>query len=272
MNINESDPTLCFVYADLTFGGAKLAQPHTFAAGDVKLYFPDGTSANATNLPTLVSSTSSTTTYKFQFAQAETLQRGDMLIEIASATVDTWHAVVNFDYPSFYANDAHLANLDATVSSRASEAALDADYAALASSILTRATPADVAGGGQSAQAIAAAVIAIVRTPIQQLGTSGYSIVAGDLEPPMPMQCVFGGKHVDLTGVTSVSMIWTKPDNTTTTVPVTITDAVNGWVQRVWSSGDTDQAGQHSGQLIATWPGSPVRHETFQMLYSWQVR
>lgn len=85
----------------------------------------------------------------------------------------------------------------------------------------------------------------------QSIGMS-YSIVVGDREPDMEMVCEVNGKPSSLVGALAANLRWKKPDGTISMVGLAIVDAAAGLVRRTWIAGDTDQAGQHLGQVVVT--------------------
>lgn len=74
-------------------------------------------------------------------------------------------------------------------------------------------------------------------------------------------QCTFkdqDGSVVDLSGYTSVQIIFLKPDHTAETKDMTVTDAANGVANYTTVSGDIDQAGywEYQGKAVipsGTW-------------------
>jgi hypothetical protein len=79
-----------------------------------------------------------------------------------------------------------------------------------------------------------------------------YSLVAGDLGTPMLIVLVAPGAQSALATAQSLQLRWQKPDGTVSVVPLILVDASTWQIKRVWSAGDTDQVGEHRGQVIVT--------------------
>ena len=181
MNLDESDPTKRIVYADLTAGTVALPSGHVFAAGDLKLRYPNGTVVNATNLPTPAGM--ATGTFVIQLDRSEVQQVGGTLVQVASGTVDKWSVVVDVDHPAMFSDDSRLVNLDAAISSRARPADVPTALT-VAGQVDTTLTAAHGAGTWQqgnttvppSAALIAAAVWQLVRAGNQPAGSFGEYI------------------------------------------------------------------------------------------------
>ena len=94
-----------------------------------------------------------------------------------------------------------------------------------------------------------------------------YSIIAGDLEPDMPLQVFVNNVAESLTGALAVQLRWKKPDGTVSIVSLTTVVLATGSVKRVWVAGDTDQAGTHYGQIRVT--RSNGEYQTFPSDNSW---
>lgn len=235
--------------------GNALPLDHVFQVGDLKIIQPNGTVANATNLPAGVAGAAAGS-FDFVVDRAELQQEGRARLQLNAAGVAFWEWVESVEVPPVLATDTRLNDLDASISSRA--------------------TPSDVSGGGTvDAAAIAAAVVAIagqslsvVRVQPQTTGVRSYDL--GDLEPPMRLKVPFDGVNDTLTLAVSAEMRWKKPDGTVTTVPLTFADKVASVVQRTWDAGDTDMLGIHTGEVIITWPNGRIA--TVQTVYQWTVR
>src|SRR5262245_44981383 len=60
-----------------------------------------------------------------------------------------------------------------------------------------------------------------------------FFLVAGDLDPDMPLQATMNRVAEPLTGALAIEMLWKKPDGTLTTVALTDVDLATGQVKRV---------------------------------------
>lgn len=298
MILDDPDDTQCIVYAALTSGGAALPSGHVFAAGDAKLFFADATSANATNLPVAVAG-AAPGTFKVQIARPQRQIRGDMLLQIASGTVDTWNVVIPVDFAPVKAGDPmtltsgertadDAALLDAATAGHTTTGSVGAALAAAA---------AGGGGGGGTVDptAIAQAIWQLPRVGNQPAGSFGElldaristagialqsapnvpplvgapTLYAGDTAPALQMTAFTDGLRADLTTATALSMRWNRPDGTTATVPVIPVNTARGDVQHVWQPGETAQVGIHKAQIVATWPGGGT--QTFEAVYTWIV-
>lgn len=174
MNLDESDPTQCIVYADLTVGAGPLPSGHVFSAGDAKLFFADGTSANAANLPAALTG-GATGLFKIQIARAQLQIRGDMLLQIAGTGVDTWSIVIPVDHPQLYGDDSrvgNLTNLDASVSSRATPANVPT-ATSIATQVDTTLTASHGAGTWQQGNTFTPAPPDVIAAAVWQESRSG---------------------------------------------------------------------------------------------------
>ena len=87
MLLNQSTAALRVIPMRLyDASGVALSAAHVFAAGDVKLIQPDGTIANATNLPTPVTNTVIAGSFNFQLEQSEIQQLGELRIQVHGAS------------------------------------------------------------------------------------------------------------------------------------------------------------------------------------------
>ncbi len=94
MLLNQSIAALRVVAARLyAADGSALPADHVFTAGDLKIIQPDGTSANATNLPTPVANTVIAGTFNVQLEQNEIQQLGYLRLQLHSATTLDWEWV-----------------------------------------------------------------------------------------------------------------------------------------------------------------------------------
>lgn len=99
-----------------------------------------------------------------------------------------------------------------------------------------------------------------------------YSIVKGDLEPPLPLTLKVNGAAYDgATGAPTVQLRWTKPDGTTSLVALVAVNAAAGVFERQWEAGDTEQVGTHRGQVIVTRAGRPRTFPSVGTYAQWQV-
>lgn len=83
-----------------------------------------------------------------------------------------------------------------------------------------------------------------------------FELVAGDLEPDMPLTVTVDGAAQDLSSATAIMLHWIKPDGTSSDVALTAVELATGQVKRVWASGDTDDVGYHKGRIVVTWASS----------------
>lgn len=81
---------------------------------------------------------------------------------------------------------------------------------------------------------------------------SDFSLVAGDLEPDMPLTATMNDVAEALTGALAIEMRWRKPDGTLALVDLTAVDLATGQVKRVWDAGDSDMVGTHLGRIVVT--------------------
>lgn len=80
-----------------------------------------------------------------------------------------------------------------------------------------------------------------------------FSLVSGDLLPSMTIQLQAPGAIAALATAMSVQMLWNRPDGTQVLVGLSILDAVNGVLQRVWQPGDGSSIiGEHTYQVVVT--------------------
>lgn len=99
-----------------------------------------------------------------------------------------------------------------------------------------------------------------------------FALVKGDLEPDMLITLSAPGALAALPTATAVNLRWKKPDGTTTTVALTVVNAVAGTVKRVWAAGDSDQVGRHWGQVVVTTAGGETASDPNDgSLLSWDV-
>ena len=102
------------------------------------------------------------------------------------------------------------------------------------------------------------------------MATSSW--IAGDLEPDLDIQLTEDGRPADLTGITAAVLLWTRPDQTTATVDLTIVDAPTGRVRRTWVAGDTAQVGTHRGRVRVTHAnGDPQTFPGDGSRFAWQI-
>jgi hypothetical protein len=78
-----------------------------------------------------------------------------------------------------------------------------------------------------------------------------YSLVQGDLLPDMLLTVLAPGAKAALLGNTLLQLVWTKPDGTTSRVPLVLVNATSttGNVKKVWSTGETAMVGTHLGMI-----------------------
>lgn len=86
----------------------------------------------------------------------------------------------------------------------------------------------------------------------------------------MEISLTVDGAAFDATGAT-VQLRWTKPDGTSATVSLTTVDAATGSFQRDWVSGDTDQVGEHRGQVVVTSGGRARTFPNRRVPFVWIV-
>jgi hypothetical protein len=80
-----------------------------------------------------------------------------------------------------------------------------------------------------------------------------FSLVSGDLQPPMQIQLEAPAAIAALATAQSVQMLWLRPDGTEVTVPLSIVNPTTGIVQYTWQSGDgSAQVGEHAYQVVVT--------------------
>ncbi len=77
-----------------------------------------------------------------------------------------------------------------------------------------------------------------------------YSLSQGDLKPDMLIPLQAPGAQQALATAQSVSLRWTKPDGTVSTVPLYVVSLPLFQVARAWSSGDSAQVGTHYGRVV----------------------
>lgn len=94
-----------------------------------------------------------------------------------------------------------------------------------------------------------------------------FYLVAGDLEPDMPLTITMNNAVEPLTNALAIQMRWRKPDGTTSLVSLTAVDLAAGQVKRVWAEGDTDRVGTHFGRVVVTRSNGEV--QTFPSDGSW---
>lgn len=98
------------------------------------------------------------------------------------------------------------------------------------------------------------------------------SLVAGDLEPDLPLTCALDGVAVDLTDALAIEMLWRKPDGTTSLVDLSEVDPEAGTVKYVWEAGDTDEVGTHLCRVVVTHANSdPQTFPSDGSWFSWVV-
>lgn len=91
------------------------------------------------------------------------------------------------------------------------------------------------------------------------------TLIVGDLEPDLILQClepsgVNGGvQAIDLSDSIGVALRIRRPDASLVTRTAQIEDAARGLVRYVWTTSDTNQAGQHRGQIVITWANGEVQ-------------
>lgn len=81
---------------------------------------------------------------------------------------------------------------------------------------------------------------------------SSYTIVQGDLEPPMPVALFANGLPFAVPGTSTVQLRWRKPGGAVAVVSLTEVNGALGQYTRTWIPGDTDLAGAHEGQVLVT--------------------
>lgn len=79
-----------------------------------------------------------------------------------------------------------------------------------------------------------------------------FNIVAGDLEPDLPLTCTMNDAVEPIDDALAYVMRWRKPDGTITDVALTAVDLENGQLKYAWQIGDTDDVGTHTGRVIVT--------------------
>jgi len=98
-----------------------------------------------------------------------------------------------------------------------------------------------------------------------------YSCIRGDITQPMPLTLNVNGVATIIDDAATVTLRWTKPDGTTTTVALEEVDFSLGQVQRVWVTGDTDDVGLHQGQIVVTVGGETDTFPNDGSLILWWV-
>jgi hypothetical protein len=96
-----------------------------------------------------------------------------------------------------------------------------------------------------------------------------FELVAGDLEPDMPLTVTMNGEAVDLTDATSIVLHWLKPNGAVVDVTLTAVDLATGQVKRVWETGDSAQTGYHKARVKVTWDTGDV--QTYPNDGSWLI-
>lgn len=79
-----------------------------------------------------------------------------------------------------------------------------------------------------------------------------FSLVQGDLLPSMAIQLGAPAAIAALPTAQSVALLWQRPDGSVLSVPLSVTDPINGIVTRVWQPGDSMLTGEHRFQVVVT--------------------
>ncbi len=255
MNLNQPNQVIdARLYDSAT--GAPLPTDHVFADGDLKIVQPDGTVANATNLPTGVAG-AAPGTFKIVVAQAQLQQPGNIRLQLSATGVDYWEWVEPVVDP-------------------ASSAASLLDFATTGHTAPGSVGAAIATGGGDINLATTAVASAVVASLLPRAQSSPpttrvpiyYNV--GDLEPPLLLALPLDGVHDTIDEAASAQLRWKKPDGTVSMVDLAIADPVKRVVQRTWSAGETDVPGLHTGEVVITWADG--RTSTAQTLYQWTVK
>ena len=167
MILNEATPALRTVKARLyDTSGAPLPSGHAFAIGDLKIVQPDGTVANATNLPSAVVG-AATGTFDIVVAQSELQQPGDIRLQLSGSGVAYWEWVEPVETP-----DARLNNLDAAISTRARPSDVPS-ATTIAAQVDTTLTAAHGGGTWQQGNTTVPPTAAAIATMVWQIARSG---------------------------------------------------------------------------------------------------
>lgn len=240
MILNEAVATQRTVKARLyASDGTPLPSGHSFSAGDLKIVQPDGTVANATNLPTSIAG-SATGTFDIIVAQAQLQQLGQIRLQLSASGVQFWEWVEPVEYSPLLTNDTRLDNLDAAISSRLAPtvAARTLDITATGAAgidwgnVENTTTAHDmsnttVAGGGgggggsgPTAAEVAAAVMAFVMDPNAPAGAQKFQEVVNIL------MSVAAGNATGLPSTLTGTLSWKSLDGTKTRLAGTIASGV----------------------------------------------
>lgn len=88
----------------------------------------------------------------------------------------------------------------------------------------------------------------------------------------MPITLKANGQAIAVPVDSVVTLRWTKPDGTTSTVSLAVVDRPSGRFVRNWIAGDTDQVGAHFGQVVVTSAGGlPVTYPDDGSQMIWTV-
>lgn len=88
-----------------------------------------------------------------------------------------------------------------------------------------------------------------------------YSLIVGDLEPPMPITITMNDEEEPLSGALSIQLEWLKPGEVEPVlVDLTAVDLDAGLLERVWVDGDTARPGTHKGRVVVTRANGKAQH------------
>ncbi len=112
-----------------------------------------------------------------------------------------------------------------------------------------------------------------------------YSIVQGDLDPPMPMQILVAADGLEIdTALDTIELVYRDPDGDEYTVTLDIAtayvesppegelvDATTGQLRRIWVDGETAVPGIYEGRIRRTREDRPRSFPNDSAPFTWTV-